>query len=108
MCRGGAQGQRNHRPEMPLAPMQVLKQYCGDGAITNDKFCWVRRTQLRLSWSRLALCSRPAYAADAPAESLLARWWHATPVERTAAEIAPACSTAERERGVQGSGGLAR
>src|SRR5436305_12572179 len=83
MCRGGAQGQRNHRPEMPLAPMQVLKQYCGDGAITNDKFCWVRRTQLRLSWSRLALCSRPAQSDVASAESLLPGGSDATSVERT-------------------------
>jgi NAD(P)-dependent dehydrogenase (short-subunit alcohol dehydrogenase family) len=38
--------------------------------ITNDKFCWVRRTQLRLSWSRLALRSRPAQSDVASAESL--------------------------------------
>jgi hypothetical protein len=32
------------------APVVLL-----DGLIANDKFCLVRRTRLRLSWSRLAL-----------------------------------------------------
>src|SRR5262245_16965730 len=33
--------------------MQVSQQYRGDGLITNDKFCVVRRARLQLSWSRL-------------------------------------------------------
>jgi hypothetical protein len=36
-----------------------------DGLITNDKFCLVRRTRLRLSWSRLSLRDRSARGAIA-------------------------------------------
>ena len=40
------------------APVVLL-----DGLIANDKFCLVRRTRLRLSWSRLSLRDRSARAS---------------------------------------------
>src|SRR5947199_10840709 len=93
---------------MPPSTRPILEQHYRDGAITNDKFCWVRRTQLRLSWSRLALCSRPAQSDVASAESLLPGGSDATSVERTPDQTAGTGRTAPVGPGVPGGAGLER
>ncbi len=40
-----------------------------DGLIANDKFCLVRRSRLRLSWSRLALRERSRRTSTVPADT---------------------------------------
>src|SRR5437764_8807413 len=93
---------------MPPSTRPILEQHYRDGAITNDKFCWVRRTQLRLSWSRLALCSRPAQSDVASAESLLPGGSDATSVERTPDQTAGTGRTAPVGPGLPGGAGLDR
>jgi hypothetical protein len=68
-----------HRPGSALDPAVVLL----DGLITNDKFCLVRRTRLRLSWSRLALRCRSARPDAAVAESLPQGGTDAMPMDGT-------------------------
>src|SRR5689334_6752800 len=59
-----------------------------DGLIANDKFCLVRRTRLRLSWSRLSLRDRFVRASPASAEALLTGGTDAMPVDRTSDDAA--------------------
>jgi hypothetical protein len=73
-----------HRAGQALDPAVVLL----DGLITNDKFCLVRRTRLRLSWSRLSLRDRSARASAPPAEALPQGGTDAMPVDRTSDDAA--------------------
>jgi hypothetical protein len=59
-----------------------------DGLIANDKFCLVRRTRLRLSWSRLSLRDRSTRASAPSAEALLTGGTDAMPVDRTSDDAA--------------------
>src|SRR5947199_3447867 len=93
---------------MPPSTRPILEQHYRDGAITNDKFCWVRRTQLRLSWSRRALCSRPAQSDVASAESLLPGGSDAPSVERTPEQTAGTGRTAPVGPVLPGGSGLDR
>jgi hypothetical protein len=68
---GSAQGRRCPAEPCSPAAVQVLEQHHRDGVITNDKFCWVRRTRLQLSWSRLAVRSRSGLGSTVAATSLL-------------------------------------
>jgi hypothetical protein len=65
------------------APVVLL-----DGLIANDKFCLVRRTRLRLSWSRLSLRDRSARASAPSAEALLTGGTDAMPVDRASDDAA--------------------
>ena len=73
-----------HRPCLAFDAAVVLL----DGLIANDKFCLVRRTRLRLSWSRLSLRDRSARAGAASAEALLTGGTDAMPVDRASDDAA--------------------
>ena len=74
--------------------MPVSQQHGGDGLITNDKFCLVRRTCLQLSWSRLPWSLRVARVTEErSAESLRQGGNDATSVDRT-----PQRTTSEQSR----------
>src|SRR3954452_8767345 len=73
-----------HRPGPALDAAVVLL----DGLIANDKFCLVRRTRLRLSWSRRSLRDRSTRASAPSAEALLTGGTDAMPVDRTSDDAA--------------------
>ena len=77
-----------------------------DGLIANDKFCLVRRTRLRLSWSRLSLRDRSARASAHSAEALLTGGTNAMPVERASDDAADLGRPTPLGPGLPGGAGL--
>src|SRR3954447_3803431 len=77
-------GGRSGRLEAPHRPVAAFDAsvILLDGLIANDKFCLVRRSHLRLSWSRLALRERSRRASTVPALSLQSGGTDAMPVDR--------------------------
>src|SRR4051812_34960293 len=73
-----------HRPGQALHAAVILL----DGLIANDKFCLVRRTRLRLSWSRRSRRDRSTRASAPSAEALLTGGTDAMPVDRTSDDAA--------------------
>jgi hypothetical protein len=73
-----------------------------DGLLANDKFCLVRRSRLRLSWSRLALRERSRRASAASAESLQSGGTDAMPVDRAPDDAAGAGRPASMGSGLPG------
>ena len=91
-----------HRPGQALDAAVVLL----DGLIANDKFCLVRRTRLRLSWSRLSLRDRSARASAASAEALLTAGTDAMPVDRASDDAADPGRPTPLGPGLPGAAGL--
>ena len=77
-----------------------------DGLIANDKFCLVRRSRLRLSWSRLALRERSRRASAVPAASLQSGGTDAMPVDRAPDDAAGSGRPASMGSGLPGGAGL--
>ena len=77
-----------------------------DGLIANDKFCLVRRTRLRLSWSRLSLRDRSARGSAASAESLLTGGTDAMPMDRSSDDTAGPGRPTPLGPGLPGGAGL--
>jgi len=77
-----------------------------DGLIANDKFCLVRRSRLRLSWSRLALRERSSRASTGPALSLQSGGTDAMPVDRASDDAANCGRPASMGSGLPGGAGL--
>src|SRR3954453_15258879 len=73
-----------HRPGSAFDAAVVLL----DGLIANDKFCLVRWTRLRLSWSRRSRRDRSTRASAPLAEALLTGGTDAMPVDRTSDDAA--------------------
>src|SRR5215470_8406418 len=55
-----------------------------NGLITNDKFCLIRRSQIKLQWSRNLYRFRPRKSQYAPDETSHQGGYHETPVADTA------------------------
>src|SRR5262245_35367743 len=55
-----------------------------NGLITNDKFCLIRRGQIKLQWSRNPYRFRPRKSQYAPDETSHQGGYHETPVADTA------------------------
>ena len=77
-----------------------------DGLIANDKFCWVRRSRLRLSWSRLTLRERSRRASTVPALPLQSGGTDAMPVDRASDDAASSGWPASMGSGLPGGVGL--
>src|SRR3954465_4093532 len=84
---------------------EISEQHRGDGLITNDKFCLVRRTRLQLSWSRLSQRDR-SIRASTSAESLLVGGTDAMPVEHTSNKATGSERSASLGSGVSRDSGL--
>ena len=109
---GVAQNGHAERVQLPLGEpgqdpqLPIPEQRRRDGVITNDKFCWVRRTRLQLSWSRLALRSRSVAGSAGAEKSLGQGGMDATRMDRTPDDAAGPGRTAPLGSGVPGSAGL--
>jgi hypothetical protein len=86
--------------------MPLSQQHSGDGVITNDKFCWVRRSRLHLSWSRLALRSRSVPESAGSEKSLSQGGTDAPRMDRTPDDAAGSGRTAPLGPGLPGAADL--
>src|SRR4051794_21221393 len=77
-----------------------------DGLIANDKFCLIRRSRLRLSWSRLAARERAKRANAVPDASLQPGGTDAMPVDRAPDDAAGSGRPAAMGSGLPGGAGL--
>src|SRR3954466_4275241 len=89
-------------PDQPLYAAVVLL----DGLIANDKFCLVRRSRLRLSWSRLAARERGKGANAVSAASLQPGGADAMPVDLARDNAAGSGRPASMGSGLPGGAGL--
>ena len=60
------------------------QKYFINGLITNDKFCLIRHSQIKLRWSRNPYRFRPRKSQYAPDETSHQGGYHETPVADTA------------------------